>query len=49
MNKFLLIIYEGTSDRVTIYAPIKEFIKKKNILIQPYVSHSDVISFYKIY
>ena len=49
MNKFLLIICEGTSDRVTIYASIKEFIKKKNVSIQPYVIHSDVISFYKIY
>lgn len=42
MNKFLLIICEGTSDRVTIYAPIKEFIKKKNISVQPYVTHGDI-------
>ncbi len=42
MNKFLLIICEGKSDQVTIYAPIKEFIKKEGISIQSYITHGDI-------
>lgn len=42
MNKFLLIICEGTSDRVTLYLPTKNFINKKNITIKPEITHGDI-------
>lgn len=42
MNKLLLIICEGTSDKVTLYSSTKNYIKKKNITIQPIVTHGDI-------
>lgn len=41
-KKFLLIICEGTSDRTTLYLPTKNYIKKKNITIQPAITHGDI-------
>lgn len=42
MNKLLLIICEGTSDRVTLYAPTKNFIKTKKLAIQTSITHGDI-------
>lgn len=41
-RKFLLIICEGTSDRTTLYSPTRNYIKKKNITIQPSITHGDI-------
>lgn len=41
-SKFLLIICEGLSDQVTLYSATKNFIKKKNIRIQPRTTSGDI-------
>ena len=42
MDKVLFIIFEGVSDRVTLYLPTKNFIEKKKINVQPYVTRGDI-------
>ncbi len=42
MNRLLLIICEGTSDKVTLYKSTSNYIREKEILVKPYVTHGDI-------
>lgn len=41
-NKFLLIICEGTTDKVTLYLPTKNFVDQNKLTIKTEITHGDV-------
>ena len=42
MNKLLLIIVEGTSDKITLYLPLKNFIRKNKLMLNAEITSGDI-------